>query len=88
MLQLLDWDILRNQERFGNAIIVSAYESRGDMRRGVFDPIRYVFDGLGHVMIGRTTGIVSFCACVWGAQHIPSSVLVRCVCVNTLVNRC
>ena len=69
---------LKKTKRFfmrdiGNIIMVSAYESQGDMRRGAFDPMRYVCDGFGQVM-GRTSAMGQFArhSCMLGPDSMES----------------
>jgi len=69
---------LKKTKRFfmrdvGNIIMVSAYESQGDMRRGAFDPMRYVCDGFGQVM-GRTSAMGQFVrhSCMLGPDSMES----------------
>ena len=59
--------------QIGNSIMVSAYESQGDLRRGVFDPMRFVCDGFGQV-IGRTNpwGQLARHSCLIGPDSIEA----------------
>ena len=46
--------VKQSARQIGSSIMTVAYELKGDMRRNVFDSMRYVCDGFGQV-IGRTS---------------------------------
>ena len=60
--------------QIGNTIMTVAYELKGDMRRGVFDSMRFVCDGFGQV-IGRTNawGQLARHSCLIGPDSIEST---------------
>lgn len=60
--------------QIGNTIMTVAYELKGDMRRNIFDSMRYVCDGFGQV-IGRTNawGQLSRHSCMLGPDSMEST---------------
>ena len=58
----------------GNSVMTVAYELKGDMRRNVFDSMRYVCDGFGQI-IGRTNawGQLSRQSCMIGPDSMEST---------------
>ena len=61
--------------QIGNTIMTVAYELKGDMRRNVFDSMRYVCDGFGQI-IGRTNawGQLARHSCMLGPDSMESFV--------------
>jgi hypothetical protein len=60
--------------QIGNSIMTVLYELKGDMRRNVFDSMRYVCDGFGQV-IGRTSawGQLARHSCMLGPDSMEST---------------
>jgi hypothetical protein len=61
--------------QIGNTVMTVAYELKGDMRRNIFDSMRYVCDGFGQV-IGRTNawGQLARHSCMIGPDSMESFV--------------
>jgi hypothetical protein len=66
--------VKQSARQIGSTIMTVAYELKGDLRRGVFDSMRYVCDGFGQV-IGRTSawGQLARHSCMLGPDSMEST---------------